>query len=234
MEYNGQHYRHEVGRMHDGVVMMVVKARLKMTLCWLLLIIQMLCSPVQAETSRFGPNNYELAEKVFASSGLAVDAIYLEVWVQNYDSEMPGLFELDGSCQNGAWNISGNKDITRIKYVTTDVRCAAEAYDKLTLFLDKFNCHEPVGVTFRGSIGGELSCPMQHKTAQHLANSVQALCVEGVSELNMSSSCFYTGIPKKYLTVNERRIDLNIASRYDKKDHTTTLYVASPLIYQDY
>ena len=223
---------------------MILSERLKISLCWVALIIYILCGPVQAETNRLSAskqddllgqtNNFTLAKTVFANSGVQADEIKLEVRAKINGSKSFELLGLHELCSRGVWSIAETGVFVIIKYVTTDVRCAAEAYEKLTLLLQNMESHEPVGVTFRGSINGELNSLLQHKTAQSLAKCVQAVYVEGINELNMNSSSFYTGLAKKYLLINKKRIDLNIASRYDKKNHATNLYVGSPLIYQDY
>ncbi len=216
---------------------MIPKKLQKIIFYWVLLLIYFLCSPEQAESGLYQPgqvNNFVLAETVFAHSGLETAEIKLEVWGKINSNNSLELKELDEFCEKGAWRGSVADNMIRVQFKTSDIRCATAAYNKLTRLWEKAGGQEPVAVTFQGSITGELSCLEQRETAQSLAKYVRAVFVEGVCESNMNSSSFYTGLAEKNLLVNGKRIDLHIASRYDKMGHTTAFYVASPLIYQDY
>ncbi len=135
-----------------------------------------------------------------------------------------------------------------IMFATDQPQDAKAIYHKLRSFLaaghifpekgsDKDeieNVLREIGITMTGCLPGKLEKDACRKLADKMAAVVKAEYVEGVYGGTFAGYSYYTGSCSHSLLVDGKRLNLNVAMRYNEVDNETYLYVGVPLVYQDY
>jgi len=129
---------------------------------------------------------------------------------------------------------NGGESYAAFLYATKSPQRARGVYSALRLAFKETGLEDSVGVTFSGVIKGDLGAEGRLSLSDSLAALYAGEYVEGITQDNLTSICYYIKQNSKFLPVNGRRINLNIALRYNEQENTTYLYIGAPLIYQDY
>ncbi len=135
-----------------------------------------------------------------------------------------------------------------IMFATDQPQEAGEVYRKLRSFLaagqifpkkgsgqnEIENVLREIGITMTGCLQGKLEEDACRKLADKMAAVVKAEYIEGVYGETFAGYSYYTGSCSHSLLVDGKRLNLNVAMRYNEVDNETYLYVGVPLVYQDY
>lgn len=87
---------------------------------------------------------------------------------------------------------------------------------------------------FTGSYKGELSTEEKDKKVKELLKSLEARKIESISSDNYYTAYAYTGLVEDYIEVAGKRININIATTYNEEEDKTELYLATPILNEDY
>lgn len=87
---------------------------------------------------------------------------------------------------------------------------------------------------FSGTREGEQSSKEKEKITGALLKHLQAKVVKKVDSEGVYSVYAYTGLIGQYITVERKRININIAMSYDEKNNVTTIHLATPIMNEDY
>lgn len=118
--------------------------------------------------------------------------------------------------------------------ITSSPARAQIRYNALVPLLRDMGLAQEPAVVFTGFAGGRLEADSQRELAQNMALVVGGGFVEGVAEGDLTSLSFYNGDDEGFIVVNGRRINLNIALKYNPLKNSTYLHVGVPLINCDY
>ncbi len=121
-----------------------------------------------------------------------------------------------------------------LSFRTNDVTAAREMYGNISAYLSSLASGHQVGVMWTGTLPGKLSFAQRFALAQSLAQTVGAYFVDGLEEDELTSLTYYSKRGQGFLTVNERKLNINIALRFHADRGVTYLHVGSPLIFQEY
>lgn len=89
-------------------------------------------------------------------------------------------------------------------------------------------------LSFRGTYKGQLTEEECKTEVDKLLNTLQGKIIsQGIVEGNYTTYA-YTNLVKDYLTVEDKRVNLNIAFSYDEEENRTNLYIGTPIYNQDY
>lgn len=114
-----------------------------------------------------------------------------------------------------------------------DMEKANGVYKKMLPLLREIGYTDELGITISGIINKNFCETMQVELVQLMARSSEAQFAEGISG-NLTSFSFYTPQINNYLWADDKKINLQIASRAYPDEEVTKIHVASPLIFQDY
>lgn len=87
---------------------------------------------------------------------------------------------------------------------------------------------------FRRDCEGELTEEEKEKEVEEILEYLEARTVEKYSEKAVLNVYAYTGLLKEYLTVNNNRVNINVAVTYDEIEDRTIIYLATPILNEDY
>ncbi|SFR62901.1 YwmB family TATA-box binding protein [Anaeromicropila populeti] len=87
---------------------------------------------------------------------------------------------------------------------------------------------------FTGAYDGKLSEVEKKQRVNDILERLQAKKVNTVDDGNLYTVYAYTGLVKDYIKVSDCRININIALTYDEEADKTMLYLASPVLNEDY
>lgn len=87
---------------------------------------------------------------------------------------------------------------------------------------------------FTGVVAGNMSLKEQENLIDNVFARVKAEKLEGVSEENLVSWSGYTDQIEESISIGEKKININVASRYHNIDDYTYVIVGSPIISMEY
>ncbi|SMB88229.1 TATA-box binding [Desulfonispora thiosulfatigenes DSM 11270] len=117
---------------------------------------------------------------------------------------------------------------------TKDFSTGRAYYDRIDTALSKLNIKSEIGITATGTYDGNLESSQSEKRIKEIFTAINAKSQEGInSEGLLSVSGYSEGCPD-YLSVNGKKININIAMRYHSIDNQTYIHVGAPLIYEEY
>jgi len=105
--------------------------------------------------------------------------------------------------------------------------------DVLTVF-EKYKIHARVSSCITGSFDGKLNNEQLNDIAILVFKAADAKKVEGIRDGNLVSVSAYSPIISNYINVNKRRINLNLAIRYNSYENRTYIWLATPVISTEY
>lgn len=115
-----------------------------------------------------------------------------------------------------------------------DLKDSQKYYDLVKQVFVKNNINSDIGVTIVGKLSGQLKEQECKKQIASAFSSVNAQVQEGIANEGLLSFSAYSPFCKKYLDVNGKKINLNIALRYHSIDENTYIHIGAPLIFQEY
>lgn len=89
-------------------------------------------------------------------------------------------------------------------------------------------------VTFKGTYDGKLSIDERNKITNQFVRDLQASVVVEQRGDELYTIYAYTGLISDYVKSEGNKINVNIAFTYNEKTNKTNLYVATPILNQDY
>ncbi|SHM46274.1 TATA-box binding [Anaerosporobacter mobilis DSM 15930] len=89
-------------------------------------------------------------------------------------------------------------------------------------------------VTFTGTYDGKLSIEERNKITDRFVKDLQANVVVEQRGDELYTVYAYTGLINDYVKSEGNKINVNIAFNYNEKKNKTNLYVATPILNQDY
>lgn len=87
---------------------------------------------------------------------------------------------------------------------------------------------------FEGEYPGQLSGERRSREAQRLFHSLRAEKISEMEEGGLYTVYGYTKLVKEYMQVFRNRINLTIAFSYDEEKDVTRMYLATPILNDDY
>ncbi len=129
------------------------------------------------------------------------------------------------SQQKGKWHIE-------VQLITKSVQQAEQYYRRWQQFADRYCPNHPVGITIVSQVPEQLSEQSQQQLMAELADSME---LEPVSQIQTEQYTQWTGHSKQLLhgiTVNGTTVNGSITIA-PQEEHTW-LYVASPILYQQF
>lgn len=89
-------------------------------------------------------------------------------------------------------------------------------------------------MTFTGTYDGKLSIEERNKITDRFVKDLQANVVVEQRGDELYTVYAYTGLINDYVKSEGNKINVNIAFNYNEKKNKTNLYVATPILNQDY
>lgn len=87
---------------------------------------------------------------------------------------------------------------------------------------------------FSGAFAGNLSLDTKNKIADRMINSLQGEIVYENREDNLYTIYGYTGLLNEYITVDNSKINIQVAMTYEENSDRTKIYLATPVISGDW
>lgn len=112
---------------------------------------------------------------------------------------------------------------------------SANAYkNKLKTVFDKMGVAADISLTLCGELEGVLSDDEKHQISNHIINELEGeLTIENVDEELFFVYGYSEGIDEYYMLGN-KRVNINVAIAYDENENVSKVYVASPIIKEDF
>lgn len=89
-------------------------------------------------------------------------------------------------------------------------------------------------IMFEGQFSGSLSLDDRNRISEQLLKEVEADVVSQNKTEDMYTIYAYTKLVEDYSTVGSDRINVNVVMNYDETENVTRIYVATPIMKQDY
>lgn len=89
-------------------------------------------------------------------------------------------------------------------------------------------------VRFNGVYNGRLTLDEKIKITNELFQSLEAKVISENREDNLFIVYGYTGLIKEYIETNGNMINMNVVINYDEQTDKTNIYLASPILNEDY
>lgn len=87
---------------------------------------------------------------------------------------------------------------------------------------------------FYGEYPGQLSRSRQNQEVKHLFHNLKASMVSDINEDGIYTVYGYTKLIKEYMQIFRHKININVAFTYDEKRNVTNIYLATPILSDDY
>ncbi len=136
--------------------------------------------------------------------------------------------------------LEGNKDTGFTKTVSVSVsqdlqyEGLYEIKKKASKAFKKYGITPKVNSCITGSFQGKLGYERLNGICSKVFSSVDAKKVEGISEGSLISVSAYSGSIGDSIKVNGKKVNLNLAIRYNRYEGKTYLWIASPVITTEY
>ncbi len=85
-----------------------------------------------------------------------------------------------------------------------------------------------------GAFAGNLLLDTKNKMADKMIDSLEGVVVYENREDELYTVYAYTGLLREYITVNESKINIQVAMTYDEANNYTKIYLATPIISGDW
>jgi len=100
------------------------------------------------------------------------------------------------------------------------------------LNIDKNNMNTTL--QFSGAFAGELSLDTKNKIADRMIKSLKGEIVYENRQDNLYTIYAYTGLLGEYITVDNNKINIQVAMSYEENSDRTRIYLATPIISGDW
>ncbi len=105
---------------------------------------------------------------------------------------------------------------------------------KVTGAFEKCNVEGSISTYLTGTINKQLTKRQKNKLLNQMFETVGADDLNGINNDSLVSFSGYTSNLEDYVTVGDRKININIALRYHENDAKTYVYLGSPLLEGEY
>jgi len=116
---------------------------------------------------------------------------------------------------------------------TSDIYYFEEIYDKIDLILSDYGKPNTT-MTITGYYEGLKDTKEISEIINNLFVSIGAKKVEGINNEDLVSLTGYTENIKNHITVGGKKVNINIAGRYNSYEDKTYIYMGTPLIITEY
>jgi len=106
--------------------------------------------------------------------------------------------------------------------------------DTVTRCLKELGSGPPATIYMEGFVEGEIPKPRREKMINSMITGLEASIIESINTDNLISVCGYTGKIKDYIKSKDRKINVNIASRYSPCDKKTYFWIGTPVLNIEY
>lgn len=89
-------------------------------------------------------------------------------------------------------------------------------------------------VRFNGVYNGKLSLEEKTLIANELLQNLDAKVISEIREQDLFIIYGYTGLIKEYILTNSNKVNINVVITYDEQVDKTNIYLASPILNEDY
>lgn len=175
-----------------------------------------LAGKLSLKTRKITLNEYEDFISLYCQEVLEGD-VYLQLSLQSSLSE--GL-------ESGTY--------LGIQISSDDLEKGRSYYDLVKETFDALNIKTDIGITLTGTYPNKLREKELYQISDLVFTTLNAQVLEGITTEELISLSGYTSECNDYLVVEDKKINLNLASRYHEIDNTTYIHIGAPLIFQEY
>lgn len=182
----------------------------------------------------------KLVDKVAKDIGVSgVRTLYNNVVSDGYNQRV----ELQGeTIKNKAVNIKAilegpEKDNAYISIcIKQEMSCMGlyDSKEEILNVLNKYKINPQINISIYGKIDGKVDSEKTDKLLDQILRAGSAKKVEGVRDNNYVSITAYTNKIKDFILVNNKKVNLNLAMRYNPNENYTYVWLATPLILTGY
>ena len=196
---------------------------------------------------------WEKTEKSFEELSKIVDNLAKDMNVENNElysrrligNDMIDKIEVIGTIGRGRMvNICAqsarNKKDGEKSYISLSLTLGPEEFelerihDNLINVLDKYKIEPELNICITGYFEGRMDYKNLNKVSKKILKSADAKKVNGIAENNLISvSAFAPGIDNSIL-VNGKKVNMNLAIRYNSYEDRTYIWLATPVITVEY
>jgi len=109
-----------------------------------------------------------------------------------------------------------------------------DSKEEILNVLDKYGISPQINMSIYGKIDGKIDSGKTGKLLDQILRAGSAKKVEGVYDNNFISITAYTNKIKDFILVNNKKVNLNLAMRYNPNENYTYIWLATPLILTSY
>lgn len=143
-----------------------------------------------------------------------------------------------------AFNQASEKEVGVIQYVMVRIVIFEDANNDILKFKDKVEKvyeklkieESDISETLQlcGAFSGNLLIETKNKLADNMIDSLEGKIVYENRHEDLYTIYAYTGLLREYITVNNTKINIQVAMAYDESTQTTKIYLATPIISGDW
>lgn len=135
---------------------------------------------------------------------------------------------------NRVWGKNAESFIS-IRVVEDSVYREAETTrSEICRMLEKYGINPRVNSCITGYYGGKLGKERLNTVSSSVFKVAQARKVEGISETNLISLSGYSSAIQDFLQVKGKKVNINLAIRYNTYEDRTYIWLATPIITTEY
>ncbi len=203
--------------------------------------------PVSSEAyfwSKAHVNSYDSLKKIASEIADRLKLLRDESYFENEcDNDNAKKYEIDGFSESGARVLIGafhSYEVADDNYISLSVM----KYDSLIGFKNaaellyslfkEFGLEPEFNFCIVGNFDGQLDYISLNGICTDILEKANAHSVEGIREGNMISVSAYSPIIKESISTNGRKVNINLAIRYNSYEDKTYIWLATPVITRAY
>lgn len=185
---------------------------------------------------------YSAVENIMSSLGVRRDDEFITKESENGEETNTEINGNTGDGKQVRISIHTGKDSSNGKssYISVSVMQKL-AYDKLWGTKDKlleafkkYGINPKINLCIIGTYDGKLEKQRLNEISKTVLKEAHAKRIEGVDEKNYLSISAYSPYIERYIKVNNKKVNLNFASRYNSLKDKTYIWLATPVIITEY
>jgi len=106
--------------------------------------------------------------------------------------------------------------------------------DRVIAAMDRYGIAAHVNSCITGSFEGKLTDRQMNDVSKAIFKGAEARKVEGIRERNLISVSAYSPVIDDYIKVDDKKVNLNLAIRYNAFEDRTYIWLATPVISKEY
>lgn len=131
-----------------------------------------------------------------------------------------------GSTNQSYITVSVTKDSPELKLNDT--------YESLLDVLNKYKIEPKINTCVTGYFEGKLDYNTLNRVSRQIFNDAKAKKVNGITDNNLISVSAYSPGIEKSILINGKRVNMNLAIRYNSYEDKTYIWLATPVITVEY